>query len=192
MSDDEHDADTNELLRDQDEDDENVEQDDQNTTISMNHLPAILGALGIEKYYMGPGSNPTKLAAIKKSLDPYGDGRIGFQTFHEFMPFVLDEARQDEELDNEEAEENYGQREGGSGDVVVDQGTKDDFLMFTQGEDRPIELRDLQRISQELKDNAPEELLQDMLQLHRKGSGSIGSKISLQDFVYIMKMTKSI
>lgn len=157
------------------DDEQDDDKDGENMSISMSHLPAVLGALGVENYY---SSKPDQLDAIKKSLDPAGEGRIGFEAFNEVIPLVLEQAEDDADVK--------------SGSSTIDKSTHDDFLLFTQGEDRPIELRDLQRISREMKDGAPGELLRDMLQLHQQGSTTVGNKISLKDFEYIMKMAKSI
>lgn len=160
-----------------DDEQDNNDEEGENMAISMSHLPAVLGALGVEDYYMGANSNPAHLAAIKKGLDPAGEGRIGFQAYTEVIPFVVEQA--------EGSEVSHPSSN-------VEKSTYEDFLLFTQGEDRPIELRDLQRISREMKDNAPNDLLMDMLQLHQEGSGTVGNKISLKDFEYIMKMAKSV
>lgn len=161
----------------------NDDQDDTDTYIDMKHLPAVFNALGIEDYYLGPNSDQTMLREMKRNLDPAAEGKISFTAYSELMPLFIEQARSVEALDDEEQ---------AATKVAVDPSTRHDFLLFTQGEDRPIELRDLQRISKEMKDNAPEELLLDMLQLHKEGSGSVGNKISVEDFEYIMKMIRSI
>lgn len=153
-------------------------QDEENMSISMSHFPDVLAALGVDKYYLGPGSNPAKLNAIKKSLDPHDEGLISFNAFHEFMPFVLQQAKEDEE----EIEGN---------DVEVDEQTREDFYLFTNGEDRSIKLSDLERAFKEINSDVSEELLRDMIQLRRPGSNGKVNSVSLEDFAYIMKMIKS-
>lgn len=160
------------------EDDADV-QDEENMSIDMKHLPAVFNALGIEDYYMGPSSDPLALQEIKGSLDPGKEGRIAFSAFNELMPFFVKQAQSNDVNENDETEE-------------IHPSTREDFLLFTEGEDRPIEMRDLQRVSRELKDEAPVELLQNMLQLHKRGGQNLGNRITMEDFDYIMKMTRSI
>lgn len=153
-------------------------QEEEDISISMSHFPDVLAALGVEKYYLGPESNPAKLNAIKKSLDPHDEGRIRFNAFHEFMPFVFQQAKEDEE-------------ENENDDVEVDEKTREDYLLFTNGEDRPIVFSDLERAFKEANFDVPEVLLRRMLQLGPPGSNRTGDSVSFEDYAYIQKIINS-
>ena len=162
----------------------------------------------------GATAAPTKYAAIKKALDPAACGRVRRQTFREIVPFLLEESVADghEGLNEdptaaaaEAADNNNNNNSSSSSTFDATQTSKNsrnrasresvykDFLLFTEGQDRPIVLADLKRVSAELKDNAPVELLTNMMQLKPPGGGhGDPHSISFNEFEYIMNMAKSI
>jgi hypothetical protein len=199
-------------------DDNDDENDDANDpTISISHLPDIITALELDASY-GATVAPTKHAAIKKALDPTACGRVRRQTFREIVPFLLEESVADghESLSEDptaaaEAADNNSSTfdaaraskssSSSSRNKVSRESVYQDFLLFTEGQDRPIVLADLKRVSAELKDNAPIELLTNMLQLKPPpGSSAVADggghsdphSISFAEFEYIMRMAKSI
>lgn len=194
-----------------DDDDNNGESDNANSpTISISHLPDIITALDLDASY-GATAAPTKYAAIKKALDPAACGRVRRQTFREIVPFLLEESVADgHEGLNEDptaAAAEAADNNNNSSSITFDatQTSKNsrnrasresvykDFLLFTEGQDRPIVLADLKRVSAELKDNAPVELLTNMMQLKPPGGGhGDPHSISFNEFEYIMNMAKSI
>lgn len=181
------------------------DDDDNNTgpTISISHLPDIITALDLDASYSA-ASAPTKYAAIKNALDPTGGGRVCRQTFREIIPFLLEESvadnHNDDNPDNDIAGNDIRKAKArGSDDSsrVSRESVYQDFLLFTEGQDRPIVLADLKRVSVELKDNAPVELLANMMQLKPPPGSMVGGhsdphSISFEEFDYIMRMAKSI
>ena len=201
-----------------DDDDNNGESDNANSpTISISHLPDIITALDLDASY-GATAAPTKYAAIKKALDPAACGRVRRQTFREIVPFLLEESVADghEGLNEdpttaaaaaaaaaEAADNNNNNSSSSTFDATQTsknsrnrasrESVYKDFLLFTEGQDRPIVLADLKRVSAELKDNAPVELLTNMMQLKPPGGGhGDPHSISFNEFEYIMNMAKSI
>ncbi|KAF5095695.1 hypothetical protein D0Z00_003049 [Geotrichum galactomycetum] len=183
------------------------ESDDANDpTISISHLSDIITALELDATY-GAVAAPTKHAAIKKALDPTACGRVRRQTFREIVPFLLEESVADghESVSEDPTAANDNNsstfdvtraNKSSSRNQVSRESVYQDFLLFTEGQDRPIVLADLKRVSAELKDNAPVELLTNMMQL-KPPSGSGGGNsdphsISFVEFEYIMRMAKSI
>ncbi|KAF5094315.1 hypothetical protein D0Z03_002122 [Geotrichum reessii] len=180
------------------------DDDDTDPTISISHLPDIITALDLDESYSAT-SAPTKYAAIKKALDPIGGGRICRQTFHEIIPFLLEESvadnQNDDNLDDDiignDIQKVKGKGSDDSSSRVSRESVYQDFLLFTEGQDRPIVLADLKRVSAELKDNAPVELLANMMQLKPPSGSTVGGhsdphSISFEEFDYIMRMAKSI
>ncbi|ANB13039.1 EF-hand superfamily Ca2+modulated protein [Sugiyamaella lignohabitans] len=77
------------------------------------------------------------------------------------------------------------EREGEGADARL-KSVKEAFLLFTNGEDRPITLSDLRRIAHDVKDNASDEQLQDMLAL-----SSNKNFVNLSSFDSIMKQANA-
>lgn len=104
--------------------------------------------------------NQQVMSAILKTLDPDKKGYVEFELFAEVMKLQM-EQRQGDSVDMDEV--------------------KDLFHLFSGGRDRPIGIKDLQRVSQHVKDNASEQDLLDMLYLSGK------SEVDMASFATIMK-----
>jgi Ca2+-binding EF-hand superfamily protein len=120
------------------------------------NITAAMEALGLD------ASNQERLSLVLQTLDPECRGFVEFEPFAEVMSLYLQQVKS---TDNEV-----------SSDKVMEL-----FKLFTRGKDRPINLKDLKRISDQVKDGATEQELRDMLYLSGK------NQVDLQSFEKIIK-----
>lgn len=110
-------------------------------------------------------SNPETVSLVIQTLDPNDKGFAEYESFVEIMSLYLDELTIDSKDNSDRQHRNVMEL----------------FKLFTNGkEDRPICLKDLKRVSSQIKDAATDDELLDMLYLSGK------SHVDFQSFEKIV------
>lgn len=113
------------------------------------------------------GADLQRVAEISQALDD-GDGFIEFETFVDAMTV---------ELENQNSHTASSTKDSGTSGVSFGSSRHDimmdAYYMFTDGQDRPINVADLEHISREINDNASKGDLNQMIELFSNGRSSI-------------------
>lgn len=98
--------------------------------------------------------------------DPEDSGWVSFEHFLPVAALQLNRAKgdEDEERQQEEVDKAYN--------------------LFVKGQDRPITIADLKRISKELREDVPDNVLKDMI---REATGGSLGGVSKDDFESVMR-----
>lgn len=167
------------------------DNDKDEDSISVTHLPDLLKTLGMYDYFYGEAAGRSQRMILReamKSLDPNDSGRIDFMAYTNVMPLLAEGINNDlkkEEGSSPPASKRFKKNDSDiTNDSPSDSSVLQDFLLFTNGEKRKINFDDLKRIATEIKDDATDEELLEMLQLHHKGEGA---EITLKDFYNILQ-----
>ncbi|VVT56148.1 uncharacterized protein SAPINGB_P004859 [Magnusiomyces paraingens] len=172
---------------------ERYETDAEATSIDIRYLPEIFKDMGLYEYYYSAGlsgvarkERQRALREIVSLLDREDQGRIDFMAFCEVMPMVLEQAHSVGSNGNGNGDNGNGSNlRDTTGQFISGKKRKRDYLqkdeieesfyLFTNGEDRAIELKDLRRVAEEIGDgNVTDDDLRDMLRLHAVDEGGGG------------------
>lgn len=110
---------------------------------------------------------PQDQDTLNEYLDIADPDEAGVITYEHFLPIAaiaLNSRDDDPDALNEEVTKAYG--------------------LFTKGEDRQITLHDLRRVTKELREDVPDNILKDMIR--EATAGALGG-VSMEDFESVMR-----
>ncbi|EME85727.1 uncharacterized protein MYCFIDRAFT_186232 [Pseudocercospora fijiensis CIRAD86] len=136
------------------------QDDEKDGRISRNDVRRCLIALN------APPANNADLQELLEVADPENAGWVPFEHFLPVAALQLNRAKgdEDEERQQEEVDKAYN--------------------LFVKGQDRPITIADLKRISKELREDVPDNVLKDMI---REATGGSLGGVGKEDFESVMR-----
>ena len=121
------------------------------------------------------------MSSILSTIDPLDTGFVEFVPFFSYAAIAMHSKEQGS--DEDEEEEDY-QGESNAEEVSAA------YQLFTHGSAGPITLAHLRRVSKELREDVPDEVLKDMILEANggvKGNGKDAGGVSLEDFESVMR-----
>lgn len=121
------------------------------------------------------------MPSILSTIDPLNTGFVSFVPFLSYTAIAIHSKDQGSDEDDEEDE----YREESNAEEV-----KAAYRLFTHGTAGPITLAHLRRVSKELREDVPDDVLKDMILEANggvKGQGKEAGGVSLEDFESVMK-----
>ncbi|KXT10625.1 hypothetical protein AC579_6626 [Pseudocercospora musae] len=136
------------------------QDDNKDGQISRNDVRRCLIALN------APPANTADLQELLEVADPEDSGWVPFEHFLPVAALQLNRVKgeADEERQQEEVDKAYA--------------------LFVNGQDRPITIADLKRISKELREDVPDNVLKDMI---REATGGSLGGVSKENFESVMR-----
>ena len=111
-----------------------------------------------------PPADKAELQEIIDTVDPDNGGWVTYEHFIAVAALKLHAKHEDPEAMNEEVRKAYS--------------------LFTKGQERDINLNDLRRVARELREDVPDQVLQDMI---REATGGGLGGVGMEDFEGVMK-----
>lgn len=111
-----------------------------------------------------PPSDQAELQEIRDTVDPEDAGWVTYEYFVAVAALKLRAKQEDPEAMNEEVMKAYS--------------------LFTKGQEREITLSDLKRVSMELREDVPDNVLKDMI---REATGGGLGGVGMEDFEGVMR-----
>ncbi|EMC98266.1 hypothetical protein BAUCODRAFT_86743, partial [Baudoinia panamericana UAMH 10762] len=141
--------------------------DAKKSRIATSEVPRCLIALN------APAANAAEKREIVDTLDPENTGWVGYEHFVAVAALKMHQVRDSKRREG-----------GGGGGGGVDEEVRKAYALFTKGEEREIDMRDLRRVAGELREEVPEAVLRDML---REATGGGLGGVSMEDFEGVMR-----
>ncbi|XP_014559009.1 hypothetical protein COCVIDRAFT_13864 [Bipolaris victoriae FI3] len=125
----------------------------------------------------------SEVPSILSTIDPLNTGFVSFVPFLSYAAIAIHSKDQGSDEDDDDEEDEY--REESNAEEV-----KAAYRLFTHGTAGPITLAHLRRVSKELREDVPDDVLKDMILEANggvRGQGKDAGGVSLEDFESVMK-----